>query len=86
MIETETQSGASLQQPGSALDKHRQETESMLYGYGDDDEIEDDRPATDWCRANGWNSVRDCPTCGGSGQYDDCTPCPECDDGMVDWP
>jgi len=28
----------------------------------------------------------DCPTCRGSGQYDDCTPCPDCDgDGTCPW-
>ncbi len=27
-----------------------------------------------------------CPTCHGSGQYDDCTPCPDCDgDGTCPW-
>lgn len=27
-----------------------------------------------------------CPTCRGSGQYDDCTPCPDCDgDGTCPW-
>lgn len=51
-----------------------------------DERDHDDRPLTDWCRTNGWDCVRDCPTCHGSGQYDDCTPCPNCDDGMIDWP
>lgn len=28
----------------------------------------------------------DCPTCRGSGQYDDATPCPDCDgDGSQPW-
>lgn len=28
----------------------------------------------------------DCPTCHGSGQYDDATPCPDCDgDGSAPW-
>ena len=27
-----------------------------------------------------------CPSCHGSGQYDDCTPCPDCDgDGTSPW-
>lgn len=32
------------------------------------------------------NEPEDCPTCRGSGQYDDCTPCPDCDgDGTCLW-
>ena len=38
----------------------------------DDDEPVDDRPADDWCRAQGWEGCRDCPN-------------PDCEDGMVDF-
>lgn len=71
---------------GSDSSKNRQEIESMLYGYGNNEDIEDNCPLTDWCRANRWNSVRDCLTCRGSGQYYDYTPCPDCYNGMVGWP
>lgn len=64
---------------------HQQETENFL-GREEDDEIHDDRPLDDWCRVNGWNHSRCCPVCGGSGMYDDITPCSECDEGLIDWP
>lgn len=54
---------------------------------GPDDDPIDDRPEGDWCRAqgSGWDSFRDCPACGGGGQYDDCTPCSECDgEGIIE--
>lgn len=74
----------------SQVDSQKPSTEKCSHKGQKDmehtEEDHDDRPLDDWCRVNGWDGCRCCPTCGGSGQYDDCTPCPDCDDGMIDWP
>ena len=46
---------------------------------------EDDRPADDFCRANGWDGLRDCPNPNCDGGLVDFLPCPDCDgDGIVE--
>ena len=60
------------------------ETEAAQ-GSEEEEECEDSRPMDDWCRTQGWENCKDCPACGGSGQYDDSTPCSECDgEGIAD--
>lgn len=50
----------------------------------DPDDVEDSRPADDWCRAQGWEGVQDCPHCS-CGESFDGGVCRTCGgDGIID--